>query len=154
MSYIETLIFTLPDFKTKTFPIAYTGRGKNLSPEILIENLSKDAKTIAITLEDISHPIKNFTHWIIWNIPATSKIEKAIPTDKCLSNTGITQGIAYGMHKYSGPKPPKGKTHLYRFTVYTLDCKLNISASSRKKQFLKQSEKHILQRGFVEYSFE
>lgn len=154
MSYMETLIFILPDFKTKTFPVDYTGRGKNLSPEIIIENLSKDAKTIAITLEDVSHPIKNFTHWIIWNIPATNKIEKSIPAGKFVAVNGAIQGVAYGMHKYAGPKPPKRKTHIYRFTIYTLDCALNMSANKRKKHFLKQSESHILQKGFVEYSFE
>ena len=53
-----------------------TGRGQDISPEFIIENLSPDAKTLAITLEDLSHPVKNFTHWIIWNIPATSKIKR------------------------------------------------------------------------------
>ncbi len=28
------------------------------------------------------------------------------------------QGIGYGFHRYVGPKPPKGKKHTYRFTVY------------------------------------
>ena len=53
------------------FPIDYTGYGKDISPEFIIENLSPEAKSYIITLEDLNHPIKNFTHWIIWNIPAT-----------------------------------------------------------------------------------
>ena len=97
---MEQLKFSLPDFKNgDKFPVDYTGRGKDISPEIVIENLSDNAKTLAVTLEDISHPIKNFTHWIIWNIPATSKIEQAIPKGKYISNIGATQGIAYGMHR-------------------------------------------------------
>ena len=52
------------------FPIEYTGRGQDISPEFIIKNLSPNAKTLAVTLEDLSHPIKDFTHWIIWNIPA------------------------------------------------------------------------------------
>ena len=118
---MEQLIFSLSDFiNGDTFPIDHTGRGKDLSPEIVIENLSDNVKTLAVTLEDISHPIKNFTHWIIWNIPATSKIEKAISKGKYVSDIGATQGVAYGMHKYAGPKPPRGKTHKYRITVYAL----------------------------------
>jgi len=54
-------------------PIEYTGRGQDISPEFIIKNLSSEAKTLAITLEDMSHPVKNFTHWIIWNIPAKNK---------------------------------------------------------------------------------
>lgn len=42
-------------------PIENTGRGQDISPEFVIENLSPKAKTLAVTLEDLSHPIKNFT---------------------------------------------------------------------------------------------
>ena len=85
---MEQLIFSLPDFiNDNKFPIEYTGRGKDSSPEIAIGNLSDDAETLAVTLEDISHPIKNFTHWIIWNIPAAGKIEKAIPKGKYRRDT-------------------------------------------------------------------
>ena len=45
------------------FPLENTGRGKDISPAFELENLSPAAKTIAITLEDIKHPLfKNFTH--------------------------------------------------------------------------------------------
>ena len=46
-------------------PIENTGRGRDVSPEFVIKNLSPKAKTLAVTLEDLSHPVKNFTHWII-----------------------------------------------------------------------------------------
>lgn len=136
------------------FPIENTGRGENLSPEFVIKNLAPNAKTLIITLEDLSHPIKNFTHWVIWNIPAESIIEKAIPKSKSVSEMGAVQGVAYGMHRYAGPKPPHGKTHKYRITVYSLDCSLELSASKRKKHLLKKAENHILQKGSLEYSFE
>ena len=64
------------------FPIEYTGRGQDISPEFIIKNLSPNAETLAVTLEDLSHPIKDFTHWIIWNIPATGRIKKNIPAGK------------------------------------------------------------------------
>ena len=44
---MEQLIFSLPDFRNgNKFPIEYTGRGEDLSPEIVIENLSDNAKTL------------------------------------------------------------------------------------------------------------
>ena len=58
------------------FPVENTGRGRDLSPEFQFYNLLGNAKTLAITLEDLSHPIKNFTHWVVWNIPAASQQEK------------------------------------------------------------------------------
>ena len=137
------------------FPIEYTGRGQDISPEFVIKNLSSDAKTLAVTLEDLSHPIKNFTHWIIWNIPATGRIEKNIPSGKTVPELGnVCQGIGYGLHRYAGPKPPKGKKHTYRFTIYSLDCEIGLSANSMKRVFLKKAGKHIIQKGSITGEFE
>ena len=137
------------------FPIEYTGRGQDISPEFIIKNLSPNAETLAVTLEDLSHPIKNFTHWVIWNIPATDRIKKNIPAGKVVPMLGnARQGIGYGFHRYAGPKPPKGKKHTYRFTVYSLDCEMNISANSMKRSFLKKAEKHIIQKGSIVGDFE
>ncbi len=134
--------------------LEYSGYGKDISPEFVIENLSPSAKTIAITLEDLSHPIKGFTHWVIWNIPATNIISKAIPSGKNVeSYENAKQGVAYGWHRYAGPKPPKGKKHLYRFTLYALDCELDLSANVFKKTFLKKAADHILQKGEVTGEF-
>lgn len=133
--------------KRGDFLIKYTGYGEDISPEFFIKNLSPDVKTIAITLEDLDHPIKNFTHWVIWNIPATEIIKESISSHKDISN--IKQGIAYGWHRYAGPKPPKRKSHSYKFTLYSLDCEMNLSANIFKKTFLKKAEEHILQKGEI-----
>jgi len=136
------------------FFLEYTGYGKNISPEFVIENLSPSAKTIAITLEDLSHPIKDFTHWIIWNIPATNIIRKEILSGKNIeAYKNVKQGLAYGWHRYAGPKPAKGKKHLYRFTLYALDCEMDLSANVFKKTFLKEAEGHILQKGEITGEF-
>lgn len=138
------------------FPLEYTGRGKDVSPEFILTNLSPAAKTIAITLEDVKHPLfKNFTHWIIWNIPAAAKVPGAIPPGKKVEALrDAAQGIAYGWHKYAGPKPPKGTRHQYRFTVYVLDNGLSLGPHSTKRQFLRSAKNHILQKGTVLGFFE
>ena len=132
------------------FPIENTGRGENLSPEFVIKNLAPNAKTLIITLEDLSHPIKNFTHWVIWNIPAMNKIPKAIPAGKIVSILdGAVQGVGYGLHRYAGPKPPKGKSHKYSFTIYSLDDSLDLKASSTKRKVLDKANNHIIQQGTI-----
>ena len=153
---MEQLKFSLPDFTNgNKFPVDYTGRGKDISPEIVIENLSESAKTLAITLEDISHPIKNFTHWVIWDIPATDKIKKAISPGRTISSPeGAVQGIGYGFHRYAGPKPPKGKSHRYCFTIYALDCRLSLKSSSTKRKVLRKANSHIIQQGEIVGYFE
>lgn len=132
----------------------YTGRGENLSPEFELENLSPEAKTLAITLEDLTHPIKDFTHWVIWNLPASSHIPGGIPGGTCLPSLGgARQGIGYGLHRYAGPKPPRGSTHAYRFTIYVLDTQIALSAHSTKRGFQKKAHGHILQEGSVTGKF-
>ena len=135
-------------------PVKYTGRGENISPRFTIANLSVQAETLAVTLEDLSHPIKNFTHWVVWNIPATDIIEGGIPAGKHVPALGgAKQGIGYGFHRYAGPKPPKGKTHRYRFTLYALDTVLDLTANVTKRAFLKKSDGHILQKGCMTAEF-
>lgn len=136
-------------------PIEHTGRGQNISPEFVIQNLSPEAKTLAVTLEDLTHPIKNFTHWVIWNIPTADRIASGIkPGKKVPALKNARQGIGYGLHRYAGPKPPKGKTHTYRFTLYSLDSEISLHANCRKKDFLKKAENHILQIGSITGEFE
>lgn len=137
------------------FPRENTGRGRNVSPEFVLRNLSPDARTLAIVLEDLTHPLKGFTHWIIWNIPAASRIRAAIPAGARVPGMGeARQGIAYGLHRYAGPKPPRGRTHAYRFAVYALDCPIELNARATKRAFLRRAAGHILQKGSITASFE
>jgi len=134
------------------FPLDYTGRGKDLSPEIVLENLSPGAKALAVTLEDLSHPMKGFTHWVLWNFPVGDIIPGGLPGGRQLEN-GAVQGIAYGLHRYAGPKPPRWVCHRYRLTVYALDGPLDLDPDARKKQFLRAAEGHVLQKGSLTAKF-
>ena len=144
---MDLLRFTCPGLEDGgCFPRQYTGRGEDRSPEILLENLDPLARTLAVTLEDLSHPIKGFTHWVLWNFPASERIPGGLPKGGRLENGGC-QGIAYGLHRYAGPKPPPMSSHRYRLTVYVLDCVLDLGPGSRKRRVLKTMEGHILVRG-------
>lgn len=48
----DTLLFECVGLKAGgKFPIGNTGRGQDVSPEFLVENLSPAAKTLAVTIE-------------------------------------------------------------------------------------------------------
>ena len=82
------------EFKeNESIPKKYSGYGENISPEFRIKNLNDKAISFVITLEDLTHPIKNFTHWVAWNIEASSVIEENIGKKE-----GVIQGVAYGRH--------------------------------------------------------
>ena len=117
--------------------------------KIYLQNLElkiyqTEQKSLVIILEDLSHPIKNFTHWIAWNIKANSVIPESVG-----NMDNVMQGIAYGFHKYAGAKPPKFQKHNYRYTVYSLDTILELSPNIMKKKLLKAMNGHILQKGTI-----
>lgn len=149
---MDVLNFECSNMKNgETFPVENTGRGQDRSPEFIIKNLSPRAKTLAIILEDIKHPIfKNFTHWLIFNIPAREKIDGAIPGGKIVSGLGnARQGIGYGLYRYAGPKPPRGRQHLYRFTMYALDREIDLTGIPTKSRFMKIAGKYMIQQGSI-----
>ena len=149
---MDSLIFECSSMKNgEIFSVENTGRGQDISPEFLIKNLSSCAKTLAIILEDVRHPVfKAFTHWLIFNIPAREKINGAIPGGKMVPGLGnARQGIGYGLYRYAGPKPPRGRRHLYRFTIYSLDCEIELTGLPTKSRFLKIAGGHIIQQGSI-----
>ena len=136
-------------------PEKYTARGADISPDFEISNIDPKAKSIAITLDDASHPIfPNYNHWVIWNIAIQSAIPEAIAHGKYVDSLGAVQGIAYGRNKYKGPKPPLKSIHTYVFTIYTLDCTLKLEASSRKQDFINHAGGHILQQAALSGKFQ
>lgn len=136
-------------------PKKHSGRGEDISPCLRLEGISKNAKSIAITLDDASHPFfPNYNHWIIWNIPVQNIIPEAIPNGKVIEKIGgAIQGRAYGKNRYKGPKPPFKAVHTYIFTIYILDTNIDLSHDKKKKDLLEKMEGHILQKGTLSGKF-
>lgn len=128
-------------------PIKYTARGEDLSPDFELEGIAQDAKSIAITLDDASHPLfPNYNHWVIWNIPVQAIIHEGISHGKTVESLGgAIQGRAYGRNRYKGPKPPLKSIHTYVFTIYILDQMVDIKANSKKLDLLSAMSGNILQ---------
>jgi len=154
---MKDLIVTSPSFKENDWiPTENSARGKDVSPQLQLDGLLENAESIAITLDDASHPLfPNYNHWIIWNIPVLTQIPAAIPRGEVVPFLGnAVQGIAYGKHCYKGPKPLFKAIHNYTFTIYVLDCTLLLSPKSNRKDFLHEIEGHILQKGTLTGKFQ
>ena len=65
-------------------PSLYTCEGKNISPQLSWSCSVESVKTFAIIVEDPDAPSGNFTHWIVYNIPArtNSMMENSTPAKK------------------------------------------------------------------------
>lgn len=149
----ERIVITSPDFEDMgRIPMEHTGRDKDISAELTLSKISEKAKSIAVIMDDLSHPIKGYNHWVIWNIDPTLVIPREIPEGKSVPGLGdAKQGIGYGKHKYRGPKPPwfMKKPHHYIFKVFVLDIKLEIDMNSRKSDLLEAIADHVLQYGEI-----
>ena len=132
-------------------PDSIAGYGEDMSPDILIDGLPEDTVSIAVTMDDLDHPIKpGFNHWVAWNIEPSCRIPGGIPKGGVLETPiHIEQGIGYGRHCYRGPKPPFNGNHRYTVTVYALDIKLKLGSNSRKKDLLSAIDSHILGKGEI-----
>lgn len=150
----EKLEITSPAFEDDgIIPIEYTGYGRDCSPTLILENLKSDAVSLAVIMVDLDIPfIREYPHWLIWNLPVTAEIPGSLPKSEHLPElSGAQQGIAYGKHQYRGPKPPAflRKPHRYVFTVYVLDVRLDLDSDAKQAELLKAMEGHILQRGEI-----
>lgn len=148
ITYEKNLTVTSPAFEEGgTIPVRYTGDGEDVSPALTLSELSPNAKSIALVMDDLDFPLRTYNHWVIWNLPVQEAIPEAIEHgERVESLDGAVQGIGYGRHKYRGPKPPFG-THQYVYRVFVLDTTLDLSANAGKKDLLKAMEGHVLQYG-------
>lgn len=135
-------------------PTKFTGRGEDISPNLKLAEISPDAKSIAVIMDDHDHPLGIYNHWVIWNIPVSNEVPEGISHGKIVNSLGgAVQGNGYGRHKYRGPKPPYG-THRYKFNVYVLDTTLDLSSDSGKAELVQSMKGHVLQYGSLTGKYE
>lgn len=130
----------IPSFENNgRIPAEFTCDGKNINPEIFIENVPKEAQSLALIVDDPDSPGGNFTHWLVWNITPDTVIikENSMPG-------GAVAGLNdFGKSEYGGPCPFKGE-HGYVFKLFALDRVLDLSGGSRKAEAEKAMNGHIL----------
>ena len=129
-------------------PIKYSCNGENVSPPLAWTEPPAGTQSFALIVEDPDVPSGTWTHWALYNIPAsTSSLPEAVPSEEQLadgSQQGINSGKAIG---YQGPCPPSG-THRYFFKLYALDTTLDLPSGATSKELVKAMGGHIL--GYAE----
>jgi len=129
-----------PAFEHNGFiPSKYTCDGQDVSPQLNIEGIPSEAKSLVLIVDDPDAPMGTWVHWVVWNIPVTSRtsrIEEA-------SVPGVEGINDFGKHSYGGPCPPSG-THRYFFKVYALDTMLELDPSSKKADVERAMQGHVL----------
>jgi Raf kinase inhibitor-like YbhB/YbcL family protein len=132
----------------QSIPDKYTCHGQDISPPLQWSGTPSQAKSIALTCEDPDAPSGTFTHWVIFDVPATAT---GLPENVSKSATlpdGSEQGKnSFGNTGYNGPCPPGGKLHHYIFKVYALDTSVKLDSGAEREDLLKAIDGHVLSQG-------
>jgi Raf kinase inhibitor-like YbhB/YbcL family protein len=144
MATITTTTLTVKSFSFRNngfIPSKYTCEGSNVNPDLMIEDIPENTKSLAIIVDDPDAPNGTFSHWVMWDIPVKNNIIKEN------SKPGIQGRNGMRENKYFGPYPPSGLHH-YHFRVYALDTKLDfLSVNTDRKGLLSAMEGHIISSG-------
>lgn len=110
-----------------------------MNPPLQISEAPKEAKSLALIVEDPDAPGSTFVHWLMWNIdPKTTTIkENKLPAGALQGRNG------WDNNSYGGPCPPSG-SHRYYFRIYVLDIQLDLTPSSQKTDLEKAMQGHVL----------
>lgn len=140
---IKTVLeITSPAFKNEGWiPKEYSCEGKGGHPELTIDSIPHDAKSLCIIVEDPDAPGGIFTHWIAWNIPPAETITaNSVPGQEGLNSKGQIG--------WTPPCPPNG-THRYFFKVYALDTILDLNKQFDKLSLENAMGAHVIAYGEI-----
>jgi Raf kinase inhibitor-like YbhB/YbcL family protein len=143
MNAASSISVTTPVFQAGGDVAAkFTCNGANVNPELKINGVPNEAKSLVLIVDDPDAPRGLFTHWIVWNIDpkATDIGENSAPAG------GIQGTNDFGKRNYGGPCPPSG-THRYFFKIYALDTKLDLKPSARRAELDAAMRGHTLAQG-------
>ena len=126
-------------------PKKFTCDGADLSPQLSWTAAPGAAQTFALIADDPDAPSGTWTHWIFYDVPAstTSLPEGAGKGER------VTGGGAQGrndFHKlgYNGPCPPPGKPHRYFFRLYAVDRSLKLKPGASRRELEQAMQGHVL----------
>jgi Raf kinase inhibitor-like YbhB/YbcL family protein len=107
-------------------PRRYTCDGAGVSPPLRWKAPPRGTRAFALFAIDID--AGPFTHWTLWDLPA-SRRGLAAGTSWRLQGRN-----SFGRLGYGGPCPPSGR-HRYVFTVYALRATLGLARGATTRQF-------------------
>ncbi len=123
-------------------PSKYTCDGQGMNPPLAFGGVPAKTQSLVLVVDDPDVP-KNlmpsgvFDHWLIWDLPSTSK--------------GFAEGEGkggingMGQPGFMGPCPPD-REHRYFFKLYALDTKLTGAKIANKQDLETAMNGHIIEK--------
>jgi Raf kinase inhibitor-like YbhB/YbcL family protein len=146
------LTLTTPDFQDGgIIPDKFTFATKKfVSPELDWSNVPAGTVSFALIFHDpdeaLHGHIEDVLHWLVFNIPGTSRqLPSNLPPDPKLADGTIQAKSVRRTPGYMGPgADPPGPYHHYTFELFALDIKLDLEPDATRTDVLKAMDGHIL----------
>ena len=126
-------------------PVKYTCQGEDVSPALSWSEAPKHTQSFALLVSDPDAPSGDFTHWVLFDVPASARqLPESVPASEQLPD-GSRQGVnGFRRTGYGGPCPPAGKPHRYYFRLYALDKKLDLPPGATRDAVESAIQGHVL----------
>jgi hypothetical protein len=114
-------------------PPEHSCDGQDISPPLAWLEPPAGTQSLVLIVDDPEAPAGTWTHWVLFDIPATVRsLPQAVPSSSTVEGAGTNGSNSWDRLGYGGPCPPRGPTHRYYFTLYTLDTTLGLDAGAGK----------------------
>jgi hypothetical protein len=122
-------------------PVLFTCKGRDVSPQLAWSGLPAGTQALALVVDDPDAPRGTWTHWTLWDLPATVQ---GLPQGVDVAGLGAVQGTTTaGSQGYHGPCPPSG-AHRYFFQLYALGGRLGLPPGSSVAELRKALQGRVL----------
>jgi Raf kinase inhibitor-like YbhB/YbcL family protein len=126
-------------------PTKFTCSGEDVSPQLSWTNAPPGTQAFALIADDPDAPVGTWTHWVLYNLPAsTSSLAEGVSKVERLPDDTLQGRNDFRKIGYGGPCPPPGKPHRYFFKLYALDRKLSLKPGASKKELEQAIQGHVL----------
>jgi Raf kinase inhibitor-like YbhB/YbcL family protein len=125
-------------------PGVYTCTGRNISPALVWSDPPAGTQSFAVIMDDPDAPGGTWTHWVLYNLPASALgLPENVPLDEHLSDGSLQGRNSWSKTGYGGPCPPSG-THRYFFKLYALDRLLDLPSNADAPRLVKTMQGRVL----------
>lgn len=151
---LSSITVTSPSFgEGGRIPVDFTCDGKDVIPELVFSAPPEKTQSLVFYVEDPDAPSGTFVHMVAFNLPPDlHRLQSG--TDLAGAGEGARFGLNdFNVAHYSGPCPPKGEAHRYRYRVVAVDTVLKLPEGTPHGQIDEAIDGHILGEGTLTGQF-
>jgi hypothetical protein len=140
----EAITVSSPAFAAgAAIPQRFTCDGDNRSPPLRWSGVPAGTVEAALVVDDPDAPRGTYVHWVVVGVdPASTELAEG-------SDPAGARQVrnSAGKAAYTGPCPPGGPAHHYRFTVYALQRRAEVGADASPEAAIQAIEAAATARG-------